>query len=90
MSEPHWNELEEGIPDLSDEELDAWAEFTEAQVRGEHPDIEAYLARRPHLAERIRPSLEAAEWLQAEFDAVRRKYPGFRAWHLLLPPADST
>ena len=87
MIERDRDEPGDRTPELTDAELDAWAEFTEAQARGEEPKVEEFLARKPGMADRLRPSLEAAVWLHAEFAALRRKYPGIRARHLLRIPA---
>jgi hypothetical protein len=64
--------------ELTDEELDAFGEFTEALVKGERPDIETYLACRPEMAERLRPSLEAAIWLKGQFDGIRTRPAALR------------
>jgi hypothetical protein len=78
-----WPEFEDEEPEYSDEEIEAVSEFTTALVRGERPVPEAYLARRPELAERLAPLFETAQWLEAEFREFRHKYPEVRAWHLL-------
>ena len=76
MNEDRWPKEAPDIPEPTDEELDAFAEFTTALVRGERPDLETFLALRPQLADRLRPSLEAAVWLKGQFDADRARPRG--------------
>jgi len=78
-----------GIPglrpeeDYSDEELEAFAEFTTAQVKGENPSIEAHLAKYPQYAESLRPVLETAVWFDGEVRKLKEKFPDFSVWRLL-------
>ncbi|MBM3323071.1 hypothetical protein FJY69_06310 [candidate division WOR-3 bacterium] len=78
-----WHEFKDEKSEFSDDEIDAVSEFTEALVRGERPVPEAYLARRPELAERLGPLFETAQWLEEEFRQFRLNYPEVRARHLL-------
>jgi hypothetical protein len=85
MEETRFNDAE--IYEPTEEELEALSEFSDALVTDERPDIEAWLARFPHLAGRLRPLYETAVWLKDGFDELKRKYPGLHAWHLLGLPA---
>ncbi len=76
-----------GLPEFTDEEVDLAAEFDEAMLRGEEPDMEAFLARLPQYEKRLRPVLEASVWLGQEFRRIKQTYPGLRAWHLIGLPA---
>jgi hypothetical protein len=76
-----------GMPEYTDEEVELAAEFDAAVMRGENPDVEAYLARLPQHRDRLRPILEMTYWLKGEFERIKREYPGFRAWHLIGLPA---
>jgi hypothetical protein len=74
----------------SEEELDVYAEFSDALVQGRNPSVAEYTVRYPHLAPRLRPLLESAAWFQAEMNAFKARYPGLRGWHLLVPPAQGS
>ena len=67
-------------------ELRAFAEFSEAQVRGENPSIEETLARYPEHAEHLRPLLETAVDYQKDVDEFKRKYPDFSIWDFFRDP----
>jgi len=77
----------QGMPEYTDEEVELVAEFSDAQVRGENPDPEVYLARCPKYADRLRPLLETSTVLGHEFGRIKEEYPGLRAWHLIGLPA---
>ena len=87
MQQPADDGFWKGMPEYTPDEVDLVAEFSDAYVAGKNPDKEAFLARCPEHAERLRPLLETAEGLAAEFDSIRQKYPGFYAWHLIGLPA---
>ncbi len=75
------------MPEYTDAEVDLVAEYDEAVMRGEKPDMEAFLARLPQYEYRLRPLLDATHWLDDEFERIKRDYPGLRAWHLIGLPA---
>ena len=68
--------------DYSDEELRAFAEFTEAQVAGHNPDLEQHLARYPQYAAQLRPVLESAVWFYREVREFKQEFPDFSIWDL--------
>jgi hypothetical protein len=75
---------EEFSDDLSKEELDLFAEFTESLVRGERPVIEDFLARlRTGSKENLRESLEAAVWFRGLVEEFKRECPGKTIWDVL-------
>jgi len=77
-----WGPLSSSECDFTGEELAAFREFGEASLRGERPCIEAHLARYPHLAAKLRPLCEAAEWFDAEVREFRLRCPDFSIWEL--------
>jgi len=83
MEHCHW-----GIPglrpeeDYTDEELEAFGEFTEALVKGERPSLAAHLAKYPEHGESLRPALEAAEWFIAQVQEWKITHPDFSIWDL--------
>ncbi len=68
--------------EYTDEELDAFAEFSEASVRGERPSVEAQLAKYPEYAGTLRPLLEAARRFDEQAAEFRRRWPDFTVWEL--------
>lgn len=68
---------------VSDEELSAFAEFTEAQIRGERPDLETHLAKYPQFEPSLRPVLETAVWFYEEVKRFRREHPDASVWDFL-------
>jgi hypothetical protein len=76
-----------GMPEYTEEEVELFAAYDEALMRGEEPDMEAFLARLPRYAHRLRPILETTRWLRSELQRIKETYPGLRAWHLIGLPA---
>lgn len=68
-------------------ELAAFAEFTEALIKGENPSIEETLARYPEHAENLRPLFETAVDYQRDVADFKRKFPDFSVWDLFRSPA---
>ena len=75
---------EQTRPLWSEQEMDAYAEFTEALARGEEPNLDLHLARFPQYAESLRPDLETALRIHAEVKRFRHRHPDFSIWDLFL------
>jgi hypothetical protein len=71
----------------SELELGVLAEFSNALMSGQQPDLKLYAARSPEPSGRLARLMETAIWLKSEFDDLKRRYPGLRAWHLIGLPA---
>jgi len=69
----------------TDEELDVFGDFSEAQRDGKNPDMEEYLRRVPESAGELRPILETVVRLCAEVEQLRADYPGVDLARLLDP-----
>jgi len=72
-------------PDYTEEELQVFGDFSEAQRDGKNPDIEEFLRRVPESAERLRPMLETVVRLCAEVEKLRAEHPGVDLARLLDP-----
>jgi hypothetical protein len=71
--------------DHTDEELDVFGDFFEAQRDGKNPAIEEYLRRVPKSADKLRPILETVVRLCAEVVKLRAEYPNVDLARLLDP-----
>ncbi len=77
----------EHFDDVTDEELDLFAEFTESLVRGEKPVVDDFVARLENGSmESLRESLEAAVWFRGLVEDFKRECPGKTIWDVLGIP----
>ncbi len=81
--------IEEEQIDVSDEYLDAFAEFTDALVTGKNPDLEEHLSKYPQFVDELRPVLETAIWVREEFQRFKREYPDVDILDLLDMPEET-
>jgi hypothetical protein len=72
-------------PDFTDEELDVFADFSDALRDGKNPDIEEYVKRLPGAGTRLRRLLEDEVWARAQVARLRADYPGVDLARLLDP-----
>jgi hypothetical protein len=70
---------------FTDEELDVFADFSDALRDGKNPDIEEYVKRLPGAGARFRRLLEDEVWARAQMAQLRADYPGVDLARLLDP-----
>jgi hypothetical protein len=72
-------------PDFTDEELELFADFSDALRDGKKPDIEEYVKRLPGAGARLRRLLEDEVWARAQMAQLRAENPGVDLARLLDP-----
>jgi hypothetical protein len=77
--------MDEPGMDFTDEELDVFADFSDALREGKKPDIAEFLKRAPGASARLKSLLEAEARVCAEVERLRADYPGVDLARLLDP-----
>jgi hypothetical protein len=72
-------------PNFTDEELEVFADFSDALRDGKKADIEEYVKRLPGAGTRLRKLLEDEVWARAQMARLRADYPGVDLARLLDP-----